>query len=202
MIEDSGDILSPAAVLAEAVGVLSRASYRVERDAESLLDLPSERAFLAEDKYGVVVLVVYDTWRDLAHRWRTAQARAVDVISERFTRLDPKAWDGYLVLLTPALVGNEDATVHEIRYDTSRIRKIVATGEEIRSLSGIERTLLPLLPLARDTVDLEDGASPLDELPERLEEQGIARDLFEAAVDAFKAHRPMVQELQRHLGVQ
>jgi hypothetical protein len=199
MIDDGGGALAPAAVLAEAASVLSGASYHVERDAEKILDLPSERSFLAEDKYGVVIVVVYDTWGDLTRGWRSAQARAVEVISDRFTRLDRKAWDGYLILLTPALAAEDDATVHEIRYDTNRIRKIVATGEDIRSLSDVERTLLPLLPLAHDTVELEEDASPLDELPERLQEHGVARELVQTAVDAFKEHRPIVQELRRHL---
>lgn len=196
---DDGVPLAPAAVLAEASSLLSAASYRVERDAEEILDLPSERAFVAEDKYGVVIVAVYDTWGELARGWRSAQARAVDVISDRFTRLDRKAWDGYLILITPALAAEDDRTVHEIRYDTGRIRKIVATGEDIRSLSDVERTLLPLLPLTQGTVELEDDVSPLDELPERLEQHGLAHELVKTAVDAFKEHRPIVQELRRHL---
>jgi hypothetical protein len=200
MIDGGGGIaLTPAALLAEAASVLSAASYRVDRDAEELLDLPSERAFVAEDKYGIVVVVVYDTWSDLARRWRSAQARSVDVLSDRFTRLDRKAWDGYLILLTPALAAEADATVHEIRYDTSRIRKFVGTGEDIHSLNDVERILLPLLPLAQETVEVEEDSSPLDELPERLERSGVARDLVKSAVDAFKAHRPIVQEISRHL---
>jgi hypothetical protein len=92
--------------------------------------------------------------------------------------------------------------VHEIRYDTSRIRKIVATGEDMTSLNDIERTLLPLLPLAQDGIDLEEEQSPLDELPERLERTGIARELAETAVAAFKDHRPIVQELHRRLAAE
>jgi len=126
-------------------------------------------------------------------------ARTVEILSSRFTRLDRKAWDGYLVLLTSALAVEADATVHEIRYDTSRIRKIVATGEGISSLNDVERTLLPLLPLTQDAVELEDEQSPLDELPERLERTGIARELVETAIAAFKDHRPIVQELHRQL---
>jgi hypothetical protein len=199
MIENGGVTLPPAAIIAEAASVLSAASYRVDRDAEKMLDIPSERAFLAEDKYGVVVVVVYDTWGELVRGWRSAQARAVEVISDQFTRLDRKAWDGYLILLTPALAAQDDATVHEIRYDTTRIRKIVATGEDIRSLKDIERTLLPLLPLTQGAVELDEDASPLDALPERLAEHGVARELVQTALDAFKEHRPIVQELQRHL---
>jgi hypothetical protein len=200
MTDEGALSLGPAALLAETARVLSGAAYRVERDAEKLLSLPSDRALLAEDKYGVVAVVIYDTWRDLARGWREAQAQVVELISERLTRLDRKAWDGYLVLLTPALAAEEEATVHEIRYDTSRIRKIVATGEDIRSLSDIDRTLLPLLPLTQEPVELGEEASPLDEWPERLAAHGVAPELVVVAVDAFKQRRPIVQELQRSLG--
>jgi hypothetical protein len=165
MIDDGEVALAPAALLAEAAGVLVGASYRVERDAERILDLPSERAFIAEDKYGVVVVAVYDTWGELARGWRSAQARAVEVLSERFTRLDRKAWDGYLILLTPGLAADEHAMVHEIRYDTGRIRKIVATGEDIRALSDVERTLLPLLPLTQSSVGTEKTPRRLMSFP-------------------------------------
>jgi hypothetical protein len=197
LTEDTGTTLSPAALLAEAEAVLSAGSYRLDRDTESL-GLPSERALIAEDKYGVVVIAVYDTWSELREGWRSAQAQTVEVLSSQFTRLDRKAWDGYLVLLTAALAVEDDATVHEIRYDTSRIRKLVATGDDLRSLNDVERILLPLLPLTQDEM-VEEQLSPLDELPERLEGAGIARNLAETAVAAFRDHRPIVEELQRQL---
>jgi hypothetical protein len=200
MIDEPDLALAPAALVAEAASVLVAGGYRVDRGTESTLGLRSERALIAEDKYGVVVVVIYDTWRDLAGAWRSAQADAVEIMSSRFTRLDRKAWDGYLVLLTPALAIDGDTTVHEIRYDTSRVRKLVATGEDLRSLSDVGRALLPLLPLRQDDVDLEDIASPLDELPDRLEKHsGIERSLAEAAVTAFKDHRPIVEALQQQL---
>ena len=81
MIDDGGIPLAPAPLLAEAARVLTTASYRVERDAEKLLDLPSERAFIAEDKYGVVVVVVYDSCStatptpNARARWASSSAR-------------------------------------------------------------------------------------------------------------------------------
>src|SRR5438270_11856413 len=120
-----GTELTPAAILAEAARLLAAAGYHVDRDTESKLRLPPERALLAEDKYGVVALVVYDTWNDLTESWAPAQASIVDAVSKAYTRLDRKAWDGYLVLLTPALPDGGDITPQQIRYDTSRIRKLV-----------------------------------------------------------------------------
>lgn len=199
MSEPAGTVLSPAAILAEAARVLSSGSYRVERGTESKLGLPSEKALVAEDKYCVVVVVVYDTWGELTSSWPTAQASAVRALSSQYTRLDRKAWDGYLVILTPALAADAEETVHAIRYDTSRIRKIVATGEDLESVADVGRALLPLLPLSTEEVEMTDSQSLLEELPGRLEEAGVDRDLAEIAVGAFKAHRPIVQELHRRL---
>jgi hypothetical protein len=194
--------LTPAAILAEAAEVLSSAGYHLERDSEALLQLPSERSFLAEDKYGVVAVVVFDTWRELAGQWQLAQASIVDTVSREYTRIDRKAWDGYLVLLTSALPDEGDETAQEIRYDTRRVRKIVAAGNDIRSLSDVERVLLPLLPLSPETVEVGDSQSLLAELPDRLEDAGVSRDIAQVAVDAFTNHKPIVQEIHRYLSVQ
>ena len=193
-----GTELTPAAILAEAARVLAVAGYHIGRDTESKLKLPPERALLAEDKYGVVTVVVYDTWADLVASWAPAQASIVDAVSKEYTRLDRKAWDGYLVLLTPALTEAAETTAQQIRYDTSRVRKLVATGDDLRSLSDVSRALAPLLPLALDAAET-DEKSLLEELPVRLEEAGIARELAEVTVDAFRNHRPIVEELHRHL---
>lgn len=195
---DEQPSLLPATILAEAARVLEKGGYHVQRSTESELGLPSERALLAEDKYGVVVLVVYDTWSDLNASWRDAQASVVEALSRRFTRLDRKAWDGYLVALTPALV-SEGETVHQIRYDTTRVRKLVATGEELRTLGDIERTLLPLLPLAEAELPADDATSLLDQLPSHLEAAGVSSELAAAAVRAFKQHEPIVAALDKEL---
>src|SRR5215218_5238648 len=108
--------LTPATILAEAANVLTGAGYHVDRQTEAKLRLPPERALLAEDKYGVVAVVVYDTWSELVASWAPAQASIVDALSLAYTRLDRKAWDGYLVLLTPALSAGTETSAQEIRY--------------------------------------------------------------------------------------
>jgi len=191
--------LTPATILAEIANVLAAGGYRVDRATESKLRLPQERALLAEDKYGIVAVVVYDTWADLAGSWAPAQASIVDAVSKAYTRLDRKAWDGYLVLLTPAFPSEGEITPQQIRYDTSRIRKLVATGDDLRSISDISRVLAPLLPLALDTAELSESQSLLDELPNRLAQAGIPPDVADVAVAAFRSQRPIVEELHRHL---
>ena len=191
--------LTPATILAEAANVLAAGGYRVDRATESKLRLPPERALLAEDKYGIVALIVYDTWADLVASWVPAQAAVVDAVSKVYTRLDRKAWDGYLVLLTPAFSSEGDVTPQQIRYDTNRIRKLVATGDDLRSISDISRVLAPLMPLAFDTAEISETHSLLDELPSRLVEAGISPDVADVAVSAFRNQRPIVEELHRHL---
>lgn len=190
--------LTPATILAEAARILVAARYHVDRDVTKL-QLPSERALLAEDKYGVVAVVVFDTWADLAASWAPAQAAIVDALSSAYTRLDRKAWDGYLVMLTPALPDGTDITPQQIRYDTSRTRKLVATGDDLRSVSDVIRVLAPLLPLELDTAELGESQPLLDELPGRLAEAGIPPDIAEVAVRAFREQRPIVEQLHQHL---
>ena len=63
--------------------------------------------------------------------WLQAQAALVDLISAFFHRSDAKAWEGYLVLLTPSVLPHDAALeVTEIRRNTTHVRKLVATGDE------------------------------------------------------------------------
>ena len=105
-------------------------------------------ARLYEDPYSVVSLIVYEAWSELASSWTDAQAELVELMSAYMTSADPKSWEGYLVLLTPGSAsGDEVQSLSSIRYDISRVRKLVATGDELKQISDVERTLLPLLPL-------------------------------------------------------
>ena len=194
MMANPDSSLAPATVLAEIARLLTAAGYHVDRRTEERLSIPADRALLAEDKYGVVAAVVYDTWGELASSWRTAQGAVAEALSSAFTRLDRKAWDGYLLLLTPGLAVDAEETVHEIRYDTSRVRKLVATGDDLSSLSDVERALLPLLPIVGEEATTE-ATSPLEQLAEHLAEAGIDREIAQTAIDSFIAHRPIVEQL-------
>jgi len=61
----------------------------------------------------------------------------VNVISENIGHAEWKAWDGYLVLLTPGLAPSEEANIEAVRYDTTRLRKLVATGEDLRNPTDV-----------------------------------------------------------------
>ena len=113
-----------------------------------------------EDPYGIVAVHVFDSWRQLTEQWPVAQGRLVELISEHLTRPEPKAWEGYLVLLTPGLLPPTQRTrLNDLRYDTHRVRKLVATGDDLATLEDVQGTLLPLSPGDRRTC-VRSGRTP------------------------------------------
>jgi hypothetical protein len=182
---------------AAASEILEAGGYRrIERARGA--ELPTSITRLFEDPYGIVAVAVYDTWRDLSTGWADAQAALVELISEHVGGAEAKAWEGYLVLLTPGIPGTEariEAT--EIRYDTSRVRKLLATGDEIKGLADVEHALLPLLPLGPE-LQLDEQESVLNMLPALLSRSGIPEDAVRVVIDAFSAQQPIVECLHRY----
>lgn len=173
---------------------LTSAGYRRIDDVGWETWSNSARAY--EDEYGVVAIFVFDTLDILDREWINAQASLVELMSRHISRDEAKAWDGYLALLTPALADPSHAQrLSEIRRDTSRVRKLVATGEQINSLAGVERTLSPLLPLAANLQVVLPG-SALEVLPDLLAEVEIPRHASEALVDAFNRQASLMRALQ------
>jgi hypothetical protein len=170
---------------------LSANGYRVVRDL-SLSGLPSERALLAEDEYGVVAIVAYETWAQLATEWSEAQAELVGLLGRRLARSAPKAWDGYLVLLCTGFAPDA-AAVSQIERDTTRIRKFVATAEMLKTTSDLTRILDIFMPLVvpESTVALTDV---LDALPDLMGEQ-VDRSAVRTVIDAFRTMEPPLERL-------
>jgi hypothetical protein len=171
-------------LLAAAAEVLQAHAYRPAK-REYLRDWTESNARVFEDAYGIVAIVVYETWQDLLSQWINSQAALVDLISARVARSEPKAWEGYLVLLTPSVMdaGSESAA-QAIRYDTSRVRKLVASGAEISDLGDIERVLLPVLPI-ESALAPGTETSVLDVLPEILVQKGVSSDAAQSLIRAF-----------------
>jgi len=190
--------LTARSLLIEAQSILGDGDYRLSADlslAQSLGDLH----FICEDPFGVVLVVAYETWSSLSEGWRGAQAALVKLLTEKLSRGNPKAWEGYLVLLTPSPSGDERAE-DEIRYDTSRVRKIVGTGESIRFIDDLLDVLMPLLPLSASEVEGLDGdGSVVDRLPEMLVARGIARHVAVAVLNAFRTDEPLMECIQESL---
>jgi hypothetical protein len=192
-MQDGGS-LNSRALSVEARSLLADGGYKFDEEA-SVTTALGELCLVAEDGFGVVLAVTYPTWAALRENWRDAQAALVKLISEKLTKGNPKASEGYLVLLTPSASGDERAE-DEIRYDTSRLRKIVGTGESIRFTADVRDVLMPLLPLdASETTALDGTGSVLDRLPDMLVERDIERKVAVAVVNAFKADEPLLDSI-------
>jgi hypothetical protein len=181
--------LTAEQIRAAAADVLTRAGY-VRGSMAS--DLSTD---LFEDARSVVSVSVYESWRHLVGDWSSAQGALVEVMSDRLSRLTPKAWEGYLVLLTPGAVpSSARRMVSDIRYDINRVRKIVATGDDLSTLADVSAALQPVLPLAVSSVP-RGSAGILERLPELLTESEISPELTRKVVEAFLKNDSMVQAI-------
>jgi hypothetical protein len=160
-------------------------------------DTPTSRLF--EDPYTVVGVVVFNTCGELLRAWPDLQGSLVDVISRHVGKAEAKSWDGYLVLLTPGLAPSEAAEIEAVRYNTTRLRKLVATGDDLQSATDVQRALSPLLPLIQDGVTLSQE-SALDLLPGLLAQQGIPTETTQLLLDAFREQAPMLERLHGQKG--
>jgi hypothetical protein len=162
-------------------------------------DTPTSRLF--EDEYGVVGVVVFDTCAELLRTWTDLQASLVEVISRHVGKEEAKSWDGYLVLLSPGIAPSESTAIDEVRYNTTRLRKLVATADDLKSPTDVERVLRPLLPLPQERANLGQE-SALDLLPRLLAEQKISEGVTRVLVDAFREQSPLLERLHQQWGEQ
>ena len=197
--------LKPSQVIGEARRLLEEGGFTEADPIEVVLarerrgaggegeEVPSVEAetlgeiLVFEDERSIVGLTLYPSWADLAASWERAQAEMVARISQHVQRADPKSWDGYLVLLTLDTVVPAEA-VAQVRHDTRRLRKLVATGRELTAMSAIEETLLPVLPFRVAHLGAE-RATLIDRLPEMLEAEGVDSSLAAAALASFRQNR-------------
>lgn len=183
--------LTSSQLLAATTELLRSGGYRTVELTENWPE--TSRVF--EDPYGIVAIHIFDTWRQLADQWHIAQGLLVDLISAHLTRPEPKAWEGYLVLITPSpVVTSELARVADLRYDTNRVRKLVATGDDLHTLEDVRESLLPLLPLEIEP-PIAARAGLLDRLPELLSGEGIPNEVTRTVVDAFIDNESMLERL-------
>lgn len=186
--------LTATQLLAAASELLGASGY-----AQATIDTDSERGTrvsrIFEDAYGIVSVHVFDTWQQLAERWHVAQGQLVDLISTHLRSPEPKAWEGYLVLLTPGpLPAADTVAVNELRNDTNRVRKIVATGSDLGTLDEVRGALLPLLPLTLEG-PTASRIGVLELLPGLLENGGISRAVTSVVVDAYAANDSILERL-------
>jgi hypothetical protein len=188
--------LTATELLAAATDVLGKAGYK-QVATRSSSGWPDRTSRLFEDSYGIVAVLVYETWSELAETWADAQAALVQTMSTYIRANEPKAWDGYLVLLTGGVSGDlVNSRADDIRRNTTRVRKLVGTGDEMRSLSDVEIVLLPLLPLDLGKT-IANQAPILDLLPGILSRHGIPQDTSEVLIKAFRDQQPIMERLHQ-----
>lgn len=189
-----GTMMTPTDLIAASTSVLEAGGYQPIREGFPEWNTTSTRLF--EDKYNVVGIAVFTTTAELLQSWADLQGALVDVISRNVGQTENKSWDGYLVLLTTAVAPASDASIEDIRSDTTRLRKLVATGEDLVAPGDVERLLRSLLPL-RDPQGSIGQRTALDLLPELLEEQGINKSTTKVLVKSFIEQEPLMEALHR-----
>jgi hypothetical protein len=188
--------LTTTEIVAAADSAFLSGGYRpVDRTRLDISILSSARFY--EDAFGIVEIIVFDTWANLKSEWPNAQASLVELISRFVQRGEAKAWEGYLVLFTPAVLPpDERDDAEEVRYNTNRVRKILVTGEDLQTITDVERALIPLLPLGSSAE--EHATRPdrvFDRLPETLARRGISPEVTRGLIDAFLANQPLLERL-------
>jgi hypothetical protein len=183
-------------LLAASSNLLEAGGYKIIRGGFPEWETASTRLF--EDKYNIVGLAVFPTTSDLLKSWADLQGALVNVISKYVGQGEGKVWDGYLVLLTTGIAPSSDADIEALRYNTSRLRKLVATGEDLSTAGDVERVLRSLLPLENTTGPIGQGTA-LELLPELLAEQGIDRKITEALVKSFVQQEPLMEAIHEEV---
>lgn len=184
-------------LMAAAAKTLTDGGYRQVELRMPGWDTPTSRIF--EDEYNVVGVTIWETCAELLESWPDAQGDLVSVISKYVGREDSKSWDGYLVLLSPGLASSEGTQLDTIRYNTTRLRKLVAVGDDLQEPSDVGRVLRALLPLAEAHDELKTQ-SALDLLPRLLKERDIEEETTNLLIETFREQGPLLERLHQRGG--
>ena len=180
-------------LVAAASQILESAGFRVVNPSVAGKWNATE-ARVYEDEYSIACVAVYETWADLWNLWADDQATLVGLISQHFSRTEAKAWDGYLVLLTPSFVpDNARHNAVGIQRNTVHVRKLFGSGDVLQTVDAVRRTLLPLLPIEGEQA-LEQR-NVLDSLPLVLARQNVDEDATRVAIAAFREQRSITAEI-------
>jgi hypothetical protein len=194
----SDEALSETQLLIAAGELLKQRGYK-EVGVDRLGSLSPTAARVYEDPYAIVCLVVFPTWRELASTWTEIQADFVELLSKYLLRADAKTWDAYLVLLTPGLAAEQWNQAQDIRHDTTRVRKLVGTGEDLRSLADVETLVSSLLPITSAQGVSDQTQAVWSLLFQSLEKKGVRRDAVQALLTAYEQQRNLMEALRNLL---
>lgn len=181
-------------LIAASSRLLEAGEYQLIRRRFPEWDTATTRLF--EDKYNIVGVAVFTTVGELLESWADLQGELVEVISRHVGQSESKSWDGYLVLLTSAIAPTADPGIEAVRSDTSRLRKLVATGEDLVEPNDVERLLRPLLPLQIPQAAVGQSTA-LDLLPALLADQGITESTTRVLVQSYIEQEPLMEALHR-----
>ena len=189
----SGTQFTVTTLVAAASEILESAGFKVVNPSAMGTWMATE-ARVYEDAFSIACIAVYETWTDLWSLWADDQAALVSLISKHFSRTDAKAWDGYLVLLTPSIVPTTARhNAVEIQRNTVHVRKLFGSGDELQTVDAVRRTLLPLLPLEGDQALQQRNV--LDNLPPVLARHGVDENASKVAIAAFREQRSIIEEI-------
>jgi len=200
-MDDELGPVAASAFFAAACKALESTDYaRVSPSATDRVTGPWSATF--EDASSVVGVQAYESIDELIQGWPTAQSHLTDLISRFIEPSDPKAWDGYLVLIAPERV-NEDQLdeIVAIQYNTSRVRKLVVTGDKIAIDQSLRIALSPLLPLSGvRRLPLRNSDDDFYADVERLiEDDGIEPELTRLLLVAYRNNEPLMSAIESHL---
>ena len=191
--------LSGSQLMAASARRLQLSSFDQVADTE---DEFGTQIRIFENPLSIVGVAIFETWSQLEARWPAVQGRLVEIMSLNFARTDPKAWEGYLVLMTPDDSPLNQLSIDRIRRDTSRLRKFVATGSDLENLAAVDAVLLPVLPIGfpsirreAEGIVLREAEGILDRLPSLLARHGIDEQLSTDVIEAFTANRSLVEAI-------
>ena len=152
-------------------------------------------AFVFEDEYSIVGVVLYATCGELISEWSEDQGALSSKITEYIGRGEAKSSDGYLVLLTSGLPEDEQReAITRIRYDTFRLRKLVATGKDLSNISDVENALRPILPLQIGSAEASHSFG-LDDLTRLLD---LPEEATKRLVDAYRDQDSLLEALHEY----
>jgi len=158
----------------DAVRRLFNESKITEVDCSRFPTCPGDISVF-EDEYAVIAICAFDSVEELVSGWGVMQDHVVEFMNAHVVSTDPKAWDGYLVLIANGGVSETlAAEVSLIRTDTRRVRKLVLTAEDLAArspdhldiTSKVRRALAPILDLALDST--LGRTNPLETIQSRI----------------------------------
>jgi hypothetical protein len=177
-------------MLLEAESMLTEHGYEVVPPS-MLGKRQSEQTRILEDEYGVVLLQSFDSIEALLELWQEAQASLVKILVDHVVPGAAKGWEGYLILMTPAHALERDlSALMEVRYDTTRTRKIIIGGAD-RLRRGMD-AVLPLPDLAEE-IRTND---PIEFVPRWLETAGIPPSKSQALLEAYRNQGSLLEALE------